>query len=640
MIELYLRLAGATLLLLAPGALLARSASGALVTSLTLIFGAMVVVFATGSSLTLALWLLLAAGLVAIPVALWRTRNRLVLAPDWTWLAVLAFGVLAGLLLWRVLPEPSGDALFHLARVQKLLAFDELSLEGVGEFVDGGLHPGYAFPLWHAFLALVAKLAGVDPADVVVHEAAVLAPLSFLVVYEAGVAVFRSRWLGVATLAASVGATALASGSGGALRLLALPATAGGRLLLVPAALAVLFVFLHEPTRARLALVAAAGLVLAVVHPTYALFLALVLVGFAVVRAVLEPSELRTLLLAGAAFAVGAAVFLAWLFPVVQDTASFTPSGEQVQSKRHGFDRYPGQFVVESETSFHLNPEVLTRAGPVPLAALCLVPFAVFAVRRRWAALVLGGTLVVLAVLLSDVLFPRLVDAVSLSQARRLAGFLPLAFALAGGAAVLARVFSWAVLPLALGAGIALEWAWPGDFGYRLQEGGPTLPVWIALGGSLAAIVLGFLLRSRLPLLERADWLPAAACVLFVIPMAVTSGWERPRPTQELTPALIAALNADTEPGDVVLSDPETSYWVAAYAPVYVAVSAPTHVGDTKANRPYERVAAWKDFVRTGSFPDRYDWLVLDAKRAEQVTCVPKVFSDGRYALCASTQRR
>ena len=637
MIELYLRLAGATLLLLAPGALLARSASGAVVTSLTSIFGALLVVFATGSSLTLALWLLLAAGLVAIPVGL---RGRPLRRPDPLWLAVLGVGVLAGLLLWHVLPEPSGDALFHLARVRKLVAFDELSLEGVGEFVDGGLHPGYAFPLWHAFLALVAKIAGVDPADVVVHEAAVLAPLSFLVVYEAGAAVFRSRWLGVATLAATVGLTALASGSGGALRLLALPATAGGRMLLVPAAIALVFTHLHEPTRARLALVAGAGLVLAVVHPTYALFLALVLFGFAVVRAVLEPSEVRTLLLAGAAFAVGAAVFLVWLFPVVQDTASFTPSGEQVQSKRHGFDRYPDQFIVESETSFHLNPEVLTRAGPVPLAALCLVPLALFAVRRRWAALVLGGTLVVLAVLLSDVLFPRLVDAVSLSQARRLAGFLPLAFALAGGAAVLSRVLSWAVLPAALAVGIALEWAWPGDFGYRLEEGGPTLPVWIALGGSLAAIVLGFLLRSRVPTLERADWLPAAACVLFVIPMAITSGWERPQPTQELTPALVAALNANAEPGDVVLSDPETSYWLAAYAPVYVAVSAPTHVGDTKANRPYERVEAWKDYVRTGSFPDPYDWVVLDGKRTKQVTCAPKLFSDGRYTLCASTQRR
>jgi hypothetical protein len=636
-IELYLRLAGATLLLLAPGALLARSASGALVTSLTLIFGAMVIVFATGSSLALALWLLLAAGLAAIPVALGRARARR--APDRTWLAVLGAGVLFGLLLWLVLPDPSGDALFHLARVRKLVAFDELSLEGVGEFADGGLHPGYAFPLWHAFLALVAKVAGVDPSEVVVHEAAVLAPLSFLVVYEAGAAVFRSRWLGIATLAATLGVTALASGSGGALRLLALPATAGGRALLVPAALALVFTYLHEPTRAGLALVTGAGLVLAVVHPTYALFLLLLLVGLAVVRALVEPSELRTLLLAGAAFGVGAAVFLAWLFPVVQDTASFTPSSEQVQSNQHGFDRYPGQFIVDSESSFHLNPEVLTRAGPVPLAALCLVPLALFAVRRRWAALVLGGTIVVLAVLLSDALFPRFVDAVSLSQARRLAGFLPLAFALAGGAAVLSRVLSWAVLPLALGAGVALEWAWPGDFGYRLEEGGPTLPVWIALGGSLGAIVLGLLLRSRLPTLERADWLPAAACVLFVVPMAVTSGWERPHPHQELTPELRTALDLYVKPGDIVLSDPETSYWISADAPVYVAVSAPTHVGDTKANRPYERVDDWEEYVRTGSFPGRYDWVVLDGKRV-RTTCAPKLLSSGRYTLCASTQRR
>ena len=114
MIELYLRLAGATLLLLAPGALLVRSASGALVASLTLIFGALLVVFATGSSLSLALWLLLAAGLAAIPISLSRSSNRLSLDPGWTWLAVLGGGVLFGLLLWLVLPDPSGDALFHL----------------------------------------------------------------------------------------------------------------------------------------------------------------------------------------------------------------------------------------------------------------------------------------------------------------------------------------------------------------------------------------------------------------------------------------------------------------------------------------------------------------------------------------------
>jgi hypothetical protein len=637
-IELYLRLAGATLLLLLPGALLARTASGAVVTSLTLIFGALLVVFATGSSLTLALWLLITVTIAAVPLGLRRARNGLVL--DRTWLAVLGGGIVAGLLLWRVLPDPAGDALFHLARVRKLMSLDDLSLEAVGEFVDGGLHPGYAFPLWHGFLALVAKIAGVDAADVVTHEAAVLTPLSFLVVYEAGVAVFRSRWLGLATLAGLLGWTALASGSGGALRLLALPATAGGRQLLVPAALAVVFGYLRTPSRSGLALVAASGLVLAVVHPTYALFALLVLGAFAVVRASLVPADVRALAFGGAAFAAGAVAFLVWLLPVVRDTASVTPTEELVTGGRHGFDKYPGQFVVDSPERFHLNPEVITRAGPAPIAALCLVPLALFAAHRRWAALVLGGAGAVLASLLLDAVFPHLADAVSLSQARRLAAFLPIAFALAGGAAVLARVLSYGLLPLALVVGVALEWAWPGDFGYRLGDGGPTLPVWIAAGGATLAFVLAVVMRARLPTLERTDWLPAAACALFVLPMVVTGGWERPTPAQELDSGLVAALRDATSPDDVVLADPETSYWISAYVPVYVAVSNPSHVGDTTDNRPYERVADWNAYLRGRPFPGLVDWLVLDRRRVRNRDCAPPVYEDARYVFCASTQRR
>ena len=632
MIELYLRLAGATLLLLLPGALLARSASGALVASLTLIFGALLVVFATGSSLTLALWLLVAATIAAIPLGLKRASNSLLLSR--TWLAVLGSGVLAGLLLWSVLPEPAGDALFHLARVQKLLAFDSLSLEGVGEFADGGLHPGYAFPLWHGFLALVAKIAHVDAADVVTHEAAVLTPLAFLVVYEAGVAVFRSRWLGVATLVGLLGWTVLASGSGGALRLIGLPATAGGRQLLVPAAVALVFAYLRTPSRSGLALVGASGLVLAVVHPTYALFALLVLGAFAVVRALVVRADLRPLALAGVAFGAGAVAFLVWLLPVARDTASVTPTVQVASGGRHGLDKYPGQFVVDSLEQYHLNPAVVTRAGPVPIAALCLVPLALLAAHRRWAALVLGGTAIVLATLLLDPLFPRLADAVSLSQARRLAAFLPLAVALAGGASVLAGVLGYAVLPLALVAGIGLEWAWPGDFGYRLGEGGPTLPVWIAAGGSVVAIVAAVVLRSRLRTIERTDWVPAAACALFVAPMVFTGSWSKPTPVQELDDGLVASLREETEPGDVVLADPETSYWISSAVPVYVAVSAPAHVGDTADNRPYERVAQWDAYLRGGLFPGRYDWIVLDRRRVRSKTCNPVVYEDERYVLC------
>ena len=68
-------------------------------------------------------------------------------------------------------------------------------------------------------------------------------------------------------------------------------------------------------------------------------------------------------------------------------------------------------------------------------------------------------------------------------------------------------------------------------------------------------------------------------------------------------------------------------------------MSAPAHVGDTEANRPYERVEAWQGYLRTGSFPGRYDWVVLDRMRV-RITCNPKRLSAGRYVLCPSAQRR
>jgi hypothetical protein len=85
----------------------------------------------------------------------------------------------------------------------------------------------------------------------------------------------------------------------------------------------------------------------------------------------------------------------------------------------------------------------------------------------------------------------------------------------------------------------------------------------------------------------------------------------------------------------VVLSDPETSYWLAAYAPVYVAVAPPAHVGDTKKNRPYERVREWNRFVaRKRGFEGRADWLVIDRLRAPGLPCPQSRYADERYRLC------
>jgi len=151
-----------------------------------------------------------------------------------------------------------GDGLFHLARVRKLVDLGSLHVSSLNELVHGGLHPGYAFPLWHAFLAAVAKLAGVDPTLVVQHESSLLVPLALLVTFEAGTALFRSPALGVATVAAQVSLTAFAPGHGGAYSVLDLPATAS-RQLLVPAVLALVFMHVATPSRKALASVAAAS---------------------------------------------------------------------------------------------------------------------------------------------------------------------------------------------------------------------------------------------------------------------------------------------------------------------------------------------------------------------------------------------
>src|SRR5439155_6432794 len=87
-----------------------------------------------------------------------RQAGRIQLAK----VGIVATGIAFGIALWHV-AVLDGDAFFHLARVRKLEVFGSLSLQDVGEFKDGSLHPGYAFPLWHGFLALVARLADVDP---------------------------------------------------------------------------------------------------------------------------------------------------------------------------------------------------------------------------------------------------------------------------------------------------------------------------------------------------------------------------------------------------------------------------------------------------------------------------------------------
>ena len=295
MIVDYLRLAFATGLVLLPGWLVARalgqrSVSAALSWGFAALFLAWSAVFVAHGTIRLAIAIMvgigLAAGVVAGRSLVRPLEQEPPSAPDpvaWGRWAVALGGAVLGLLLWHVEGAVVGDALFHEARVRKLVDLHHLHLRSVDELARGGLHPGYAFPLWHGFLALVTRASGLDPAVVVHREASVLVPLACLVAWEAGVAVFGSAAGGFSVLAASVALYCFAAGHGGSYVSLALPATAS-RQIFVPVVFALFFTFAESGRIADLAALGVAFGALALVHPTYALFALIPLVAYSLLR--------------------------------------------------------------------------------------------------------------------------------------------------------------------------------------------------------------------------------------------------------------------------------------------------------------------------------------------------------------------
>jgi len=584
----YLRLAFGTVVVLLPGVAVARafgrrSTSASLSWGLVCVFVAWAAVFVLHRSIHLAVVVLLVLFAAAAFVS-WRRRGSRRDHGSRAWgsrASVWLVGVVLGWFLWHVEGPVVGDGLFHEARVRKLADLTSLHLTTVDEFKDGGLHPGYAFPLWHGFLALVSWFSGLDPEQVVRHEPSLLAPIACLVAWEAGVAVFGSRWAGASIVAFSLAVFCFGPGNGGSYATLALPGTAA-RQLLVPAAIALFFT--ASSWRGYAAVAAVFGAI-TLTHPTYALFLLLPLLATLAWRA-----------RAYAAAVVPAAAVLLWLKPVVDETVAQDPGkGENARA----LSQYADQLVITNAHHFRLAPEVLGRSGSVAVASLVLLPLCAFATRRRWAAYAFGGSLLVLVLMEVPWLFVHFSDAVSLSQSRRAAGFAPLAFALVGVLALLAR--TWLVMPAALVAGIVLQLLWPGDFELGLHHGGPALATWIALAGGLAALAAALALRPR-PLQEHYG-LGAVAAVCFVLPVVVhgVRHWS-PSPATDphaLSPRLVHRLRTVVPKGAIVLADLQTSYHVAAVAPVYIVAAPVTHVANTTKNLPYVRRTAVKHWILT-----------------------------------------
>jgi hypothetical protein len=653
---LWLRLGAATFVLLLPGRLMAhclgqRTMAAALSWSAALVGGGLALAFTLGASLDLTIAFALAAGAVALAVLVAgpvfpeeyvRLRARL------GRVVVGIAGLILGAALWAIHDVLTGDAFFHLGRIRKLDALGSLSLHDVGEFAHGGLHPGYAFPLWHGCMAVVARLAGVDPTSVALHEPSLLVPLALVLAYEMGWAVFRSTGLAVAVVLAQVGLRVLAQGHGGIYPDLWQPGQ-GATQLFLPAVVALFFVLVRRPSWPVALTLAAGSADLALTHPTYALFIAIPLVAFVAVRVLLtRGGDLRSGLAALVALGLPMALAYLWLRPVVEQSVALHLGSKGLGQSLH---HYKPDLVIHSQTRYNLAPNRVDRLGAVPIAALALTPLAFFARRRRWSALVLGATVVILALDLSPLLFPHFSNVVSLSQSRRLAVFIPFALALAGGAAVVAGISRLLALALALAGGIWLQLAYPGDFGLVAARHQPALPVWIGLYGAVAALVLATAVawsrRDPLPMLGPQRGTTAAlAALLFVLPVAV-HGFSQWTPSQSvdrhaLTPGLIRFLRRDVPAHSIVFGDLETSYRVVAYAPVYVVAVPPTHAGNTKPNRLMARRRAWLRFSAHPSLavPRAWHagWLVLRRDEQRQWQAIERlgrrpVYADGGFVV-------
>jgi hypothetical protein len=540
---------------------------------------------------------------------------------------------------WWTAEVVDGEELFHLARVRKLEEVPTLySVRVANEFRDASLHPGYGFPLWHGVLALVARLADVDPGLVVLKLGSLLVPLALVLAYGAGAALFASWAGGVATAVAQAAIVAFPDGGTGAFRGLALPEGAA-RLLLVPAVLCLVFAYVRSGRRIELVTVAAAALGLAAAYPTYAVLVCVPLAGFAVVRQLVGGEGRADVPRIGAALGavlVPSLLMALWLAPVIAETNAFVLSSAEKALAAGASD---GLIYVLGPL-LGLDASAVARGGAGVIAGLLAVAAVPFATRRRWGAFVLGGTLAGLAVLLVPPFFTAASDMLTLPQAQRLAVLLPLPFALAGVAVLGGRLrVLGCVGAAALGTGLALAFS-------AEPSSGPAWAVWIAVAGALVGVVAARRLKPAAP---GSRLFAVAVIAAFALPVAVVglAEAERDRPDRRaLTPGLVEFLRARVPVRAVVFADSETSYRLAAAAPLYIASAPPAYVARTERNRALER----HDDVE-GFFSDESEsylekaallaeygatWLLVDRTKPvlAYVELLPrKVYEDRRFAL-------
>ena len=269
---LYLKLAAATLVVLLPGSLIARllgrpSVSATLAWTLAGIFGAGAIVFAVHGSLDLALGLYAALGVGALVVLLARPRGRRA-APAGA--RDRARGSSAGCCSGTSRARSAATRSSTSPACASCSPSATCTCRRWTSSRTAASIPATRSRSGTCFLAFVARLSGVDAGRVLLHEASVLCPLAFAVVYESGRARVpeprrgvRRRWSRRWRCSGSRAVTAAATSTSRCRRRRRGSCSC-------PVVIALFFWYVRRPSRAGAATLAAAGLALALVHPTYA----------------------------------------------------------------------------------------------------------------------------------------------------------------------------------------------------------------------------------------------------------------------------------------------------------------------------------------------------------------------------------
>jgi hypothetical protein len=652
-----LRLAGAAAcFLLVPGALVLRAlgwsatpavaVAGTVSVSLVIAALGLTVVFVAGTSILLAAVVIAVLSACALPFALRKDRPLASLGPErWPLAGVLALSVVyAGVLWWAAGPLKS-DGFFHAARETKLAEFGSLSsLSTVDEFKDGGVHPGYIFPLWHAVVALISRASGVDVITTSLYLPAVLVPLAFVVVYALGTVVFRSPLGGAALVVvqlAQLGLVAAETNPAGTGYYENLSWPRGiAFLFLAPAVLALAFSFIVEGDWRYLVPLVCASFALTAIHLTYTPFVLLVIGAFMLARILVvrgwEQLDTRAAVTLASALAPFI-LFLPLVIPVARGSSDVSPSATKRQTELehfHGIFTTAGRWVA-------MSLDAIAHGGPIVAAGFLAIPFAAFAARRLWSSLVLGASVGILAIVLTPPLFTALSDFLSVSQTRRLPLFLPLAVAIVGMASVLSR-FRVGGVVAAGAAGTVLTILFDVD---EPRYAGPGWVVVVGLAGGVLALVFAVVFASRGP--EIGVWALASTTALVIpVALAVLPGLAAGSTASQLTPGVIAAVREDVPLGAVVFSDPKTNFELAAYAPVYITSSPAGYVAPTRKNHVQARVKDAKAFLEEGSLSDAErtailrrwgaGWVLVDKAEPyprDFLSQLKLVYQDGRYAL-------